>query len=159
MRRVLVLLAVLLAPASGWAQGRIANIFNDYDLDAVAYVYCDPANIPALIGACATGVAATDGWIDVRGHTDKTLGIAIDVMGVTGGIDMRIEVRYQKEGGTFTAAIVLMQLINKTTAITDNQSIRLPDEVTQFRFGMQIGTADDGADAIVEDIDIIYNAR
>jgi hypothetical protein len=161
MRRLtllgLTLLGVWAAPAHG--QGRIANIFNDYDLDAVAYVYCDPANIPALMGACATGVAATDGWIDVRGHTDKVLGIAIDTIGVVGGIDITIEVRYQKEGGVFTNAITLMNLINKTTAVTDNQSLRLPDEVTSFRVGMEIGTADDGADAIVEDIDIIYNGR
>lgn len=153
----LLFLGVWATPAHG--QGRIANIFNDYDLDAVAYVYCDTTSIPALMPTCATGVAADDGWIDVRGDADKVLGIAIDTIGVVGGIDIRIEVRYQKEAGVYTSAIVLMQLINKTTAATDNQSVRLPDEVTQFRVGMQIGTNDDGGDAIVEDIDIIYNAR
>jgi hypothetical protein len=109
--------------------------------------------------ACATGVAAGDGWIQSGNHTDKTIGIAIDTVGVTGGVDIRIEVRYLKEDGTFTSAIVLVALLNKTTADTDNQSVRIPDEVSQFRVGMQIGTADDGGDAVVEDIDIIYNAR
>lgn len=161
MKRTLamILASVLLAPAFGWAQGQVADIFNDYDLDSVAWIYCDTTDIPALMTACATGTAATDGWIDVRGHQDKTVGIAIDTVGVTGGINIRFEVRYVKEDGTFTSAIILMQLINKTTAATDNQSVRLPDEVSFFRVGMQIGTADDALDAIVEDIDIIYNGR
>ena len=160
LRRTLLGLALLGVCASfAWGQAKIANIFNDYDLDAIAFVYCDPANVPALMGACATGVADTDGWIDVRDDTDKTIGIAIDTIGVVGGLDITIEVRYQKEAGVFTEAITLMNLINKTTADTDNQSIRLPDEVTSFRVGMEIGTNDDGGDAIVEDIDIIYNAR
>lgn len=162
MRRILVLLAVLLAPTFGWAQGQVADIFNDFELDALAWLYCDTTDVPALMTACATGVAATDGWIDTRGHSDKTVGIAIDQVNVVGGIDIRFEVRYVKEDGTFTSAIILMNLINKTTADTDNQSVRIPDEVAFFRIGMQIGTADDGAGdagANAEDIDIIYNAR
>ena len=160
IRRTLLGLALLGVCASlAFGQGQIANIFNDYDLDALAFVYCDPANIPALMDACATGVADTDGWIDVRDDTDKTIGITIDTIGVVGGLDITIEVRYQKEAGVFTEAITLMNLINKTTADTDNQSIRIPDEVTSFRVGMEIGTADDGGDAVIEDIDIIYNAR
>ena len=122
-------------------------------------MYCDPANVGALIGACATGQAAGDGWIDTRGHSSKVVGIAIDVLGVVGGVDITFEVRYQKEDGTYTAAITLMNLINKATAVTDNQSIRIPDEVMQFRVGIEIGTNDDIGDATVEDIDIVYNAR
>lgn len=163
MRR-LTLLGLTLLILGVWAspclaQGRISNILNDYDLDDIVYVYCDPANVGALIGTCATGQAADDGWIDTRGHSSKVVGIAIDVVGVVGGLDITFEVRFQKEDGTFTAAITLMNLINKTVAVTDNQSVRIPDEVMQFRVGIQIGTNDDVGDAIVEDIDIIYNAR
>ena len=150
------MLGVWAFPAFG--QGRVSNILNDYDLDAIAFVYCDPANVGALMEACATGVAAGDGWIDTRNHSSKVVGIAIDVLGVVGGVDITFEVRYQKEDGTYTAAITLMNLINKATAVTDNQSIRIPDEVTQFRVGIEIGTNDDG-DGVIEDIDIIYNAR
>lgn len=160
LRRLTLTGLTLLAWASlAFGQGRVADIFVDYDLDAVAFVYCDPADIPALMVACATGVAATDGWIDSTGHTNKTIGVVIDTVGVVGGIDITFEVRYLQEDGSYGSAITLMNLINKTTATTDNQSIRIPDEVSQFRVGMEIGTADDGADAIVEVISIIYNAR
>ena len=159
VRRTLLGLTLLGVCASlAFGQGRIANIFNDYDLDTNAYIYCDPANIPALMTACATGVAATDGWIDVRDHRDKTVGVALDAMALVGGVDVTFEVRYQKEGAVYTSAITLMTLINKTVVGTDNQSVRIPDEVTQLRVGIKIGTNDDG-DAVDEDIDIIYNAR
>ena len=152
----LLMLGVWASPVRG--QGRISNILNDYDLDDITFVYCDPANVGALIIACATGQAAGDGWIDTRNHSSKVVGIAIDVLGVVGGVDITFEVRYQKEDGTYTAAITLMNLINKATAITDNQSVRIPDEVIQFRVGIEIGTNDDG-DGVIEDIDIIYNAK
>ena len=163
MRRLTLLWLILLlgvwASPSVLAQGRISNIFNDYDLDSIAFVYCDPADIGVGISACATGVAATDGWIDISGHAGKSVGIGIDVIGVVGGIIVTFEVRYQKEGGEFTSPITLMTLIAKTTATTDNQSVRIPDEVSQLRVGIMIGTNDDGGDAIVEDIDVIYNAN
>ena len=159
-RRILLGLTLLGVCASlALGQGRTSIIVNDYDLDALEFMYCDPANVGVLIEACATGQASDDGWIDTRGHSAKSVGIAIDVVGVVGGLDITFEVRYQKEDGTYTAAITLMNLINKTTAVTDNQSVRIPDEVMQFRVGIEIGTADDGGDAIVEDIDIVYNAR
>lgn len=163
MRR-LTLLGLTLLILGVWAspclaQGRISNILNDYDLDdEVGFIYCDPANVGALIGACTTGLAAGDGWIDTRGHSCKTVGIAIDALVVVGGVDITFEVRYQKEDGTFTAPITLMNLINKATAVTDNQSVRIPDEVMQFRVGIVIGTNDD-ADVVDDDIDIIYNAK
>ena len=159
MKRLPLTAVFLLASTFLWAQGRRADIFNDYDLDSAAYVFCDTTDVPAIMGACATGIAATDGWIDVSGDVDKVVGIAIDTLGVVGGLDVQFQVRYAKEDGTFTSTIVLMTLINKTTATTDNQSVRLPDEVSQFRVGIKIGTADDGGDAIVEDIDVIYNGR
>jgi len=159
VRKLLITLAFLLFAVAATAQNHTANIFTNYDLDAVAFVFCDPTDIPALMPVCVTGVAAEDGWIPVNRHVNKVLGIAITTIGVTGGLDIQIQVRVQEDDGTMSPAIILMNLINKTVAATDNQFVRLPDEVTQFRLGMEIGTADDGGDAIVEDIDVIYNAR
>ena len=158
-RRILLGLTLLGVCASlAFGQGRIANIFNNYDLDVNAYIYCDTTAIPTFMATCATGVAADDGWLDVRDHRDKVVGVVLDAIALVGGVDVTFEVRYQKTRGNYTSAITLMTLINKTVVGTDNQSVRIPDEVTQFRVGIRIGTNDDG-DAVDEDIDIIYNAR
>jgi hypothetical protein len=160
VRRTLLGLALLGVCASlALGQAQITNVFDSYDLDVNTFVYCDPADIGQGITACATGAAATDGWIDVRNHGDKSVGVVLNEVAVTGGIIVTFEVRYQMEGGEFTDTITLMTLIAKDTALTDNQSVRIPDEVTQLRVGIRIGTADDGGDAVEEDIDIVYNAR
>ncbi len=159
MKKLLLTLAFLFFAVSATAQNHSANIFTNYDLDAVAFIFCDVTDIPTMMPVCATGIAAEDGWLPVNRHVNKVLGIAINVLGVVGGVDIQIQVRVQEDDGTMSPAIILMNLINKDTVAVDNQFVRLPDEVTQFRVGMEIGTNDDGGDAIVEDIDVIYNAR
>lgn len=159
LRRILLGLALLGVCASPvW--GQATNLFTDYDLDnAAAYVFCDTTDVPDKMPTCATGIADEDGWIDVSRETGKHIGIVIDQIGVTGGIDIQIQVRMLEDTGVWSSAIILTNLINKTTADTDNQVFRIPDEARQIRVGLQIGTADDGGDAITEDIDVVYNAR
>ena len=160
MKKILFTLALfILACTPVQGQNHSANIFTDYDLDDVAYVFCDPTDVPDLMPVCEAGNEPEDGWIPVSKHVNKVIGVVIDIISVVGGLDVQIQVRVQDDDGVMSEPIILMNLINKTTADTDNQFVRIPDEVTQFRVGIQIGTADDGGDAIAEDIDVIYNAR
>lgn len=153
-----LLLGVWASPLLG--QTRVASIFHDYDLDAAAYVYCEVGAAPEYMNQCTTGQAANDGWLNVASHQEKVVAIVLDQIDTATGIDTTIEVRLKTEGDLRTSAITLVNLLVKTTADTDNQLIRLPDEVEEFRVGIRLNTADDpGPDAIIEDIDVVYNGR
>jgi hypothetical protein len=156
VRKLLILLSLVLLSTPAF--GARVTIFNNFDLDAVAFVFCDTTDVPVGM-TCVTGVADEDGWITVRQDVGKTFTVIIDALVVTGGLDITIQARVTEADGTLSGAVTLVNLINKTTATTDNQIIRIPDEVTQLRFGMEIGTADDGGDADPEDITVIYRSR
>ncbi len=156
MKKILLTLGLLLLalPVSG--QNRTANIFTNYDLNALAYIFCNPADIPEFMPACVTGVAAEDGWMVVYNHVNKTVGVILNIITATDGLDVQIQVRMQQDDGTMSEPIILMNLINKDVVDVDNQFVRLPDEVAQFRVGLQWGTADLVG---VDDVEVIYNAR
>ena len=156
MKKLLLTLALIVLPLSVLAQNRTANIFTNYDLDAVAYIFCDATDLPEFMPTCATGVAAEDGWMLVPSHVNKTIGFILNTITATGGVDVQIQVRMQQDDGAMSEPIILMNLINKTVVDTDNQFVRLPDEVAQFRVGIQFGTADQVG---VDDVEVIYNAR
>jgi len=151
MKRYIFLVLLLAAPVQ--AQ-RLATIFNNYDLDATAYTYCDSANIPTEISVCVTtGQAVTDGWMTVPTDARKTFQISIDQIVVTGGIDITVEAKIK--GAT---SIVTLWSKNVTTATTDNDTVGVPEDVDQLRIGIKIGAADDGNDLTtnLEIIDIHY---
>lgn len=156
MKKLLITLALVFVAATATAQNHSANIFTNYDLNSLVYIFCDATDVPNLMPVCATGLTAEDGWLPVPRHVNKVLGIAINTLSLTGGVDVQIQVRVQEDDGTMSEPIILMNLINKTVVDVDNQFLRIPDEVAEFRVGIQIGTADLAG---AEDIDVIYNAR
>ena len=155
MRYKLLLIVGLLALVPQVALGQQAfAIFNNYDLDATAYTYCNSASIPSQIPVCVTTAqAATDGWFVVSNEEQRTIQVSIDQIVVTGGIDVTIEGRV-----TGASSIVTIWTDNVTTADTDNDIIAVPENVQELRVGIKIGTSDDGGDLTtnLEIIDIHY---
>ncbi len=159
--RILFTLLMLLLAANGFSQAY--TVFDEYDLDSTSYVYCDTTDIPTGMSACASGTAATDGWV-TKGKAEA-LGVfmGISQIGVTGGIDFRIEGRFINDDATYTTAAVLWPADggkNKTAGDgTDDEIQLVPDEVSQIRVGIKIGTNDDGNDLTtnLEEVTVVVN--
>lgn len=159
--RYLLALALLLYAASAYAQAY--TVFEDYDLDSTSYVYCETGDIPTGMSACATGIAAGDGWMVKAYNQYLSVSMEIDQVVVTGGIDFRIEARMLNDDGTYTAGIAIWPADgakNKTLATgADNEIQLVPDHVYQIRVGIKIGSADDGDDETTnaEEISVVVN--
>ncbi|MGH7166371.1 MAG: hypothetical protein ACREIS_12700, partial [Nitrospiraceae bacterium] len=143
----LALLALLLAIAAGLAAQpgvRPVKVFGAYDIDSLVYVYCVPA-VPVPFVACdtgGTGVGADDGWIGVRGMSEKEVIIRVDAIVLTAGsIDFTIEGRWLDSSGT-RATATLIAPISKT-AVAAGQPVRIPENIEEIRVGVRINGTDD----------------
>lgn len=152
------LLGLLTLGFASIAQGQVVSIFDGFDLDTNTFVYCDTTAIPAGMSACTTGAAVGDGWLTVGRDSRKVFGLFIDQLLVVGGIIGQLEGRMLKADGTYTSVAILVTLLAKTLT-TQNQVILVPEGFEQVRFGIRIGTNDDGGDATTELVDVIYNNR
>ncbi len=166
MKRLLNLLAftlVLWFMSTALCYAQAYTVFADYDLDSTSYVYCDTTDIPTGMSACASGVAAGDGWVVKSYNEHMGVSMEIDQVNVTGGLDFRIEARMLNDDGTYSKGIAIWPADgakNKTLATGADDEVQLvPDHVYQIRVGIKIGTADDGNDAGVnaEQISVIVN--
>jgi len=157
MKRIAFALALVLClaiPAATQTGGKRADIFENYDLDSVAYVYCDPVtyatNPPEGMDQCSTGTAAEDGWVDARTEDFKGIAMHVDAMALAAGtIDISIYARVKV--GT---SPIQLGLTNSFAAVGTHYVV-IPEALRQIRVGIRINGADDG-DAADEDISIYY---
>lgn len=166
MKRLLNLLAFILVAwfmTTALAHAQAYTVFDDYDLDSTSYVYCDTTDIPTNMSACASGVAAGDGWM-IKGYNEyMSVAMEMDQGVVTGGVDFRIEARMLNDDATYTDAIAIWPADgakNKTAFDGTEDEIQLvPDHVYQIRVGIKIGSADDGNDLTtnLEQISVVVN--
>lgn len=107
------------------------------------------------------GTAATDGWVDVSGYSDKTITFSLEQVNVTGGIDVRWECKGDSTAGTTALPVILYPgetdgcgggtlssgVCNFTTAgITSRTSVVSFEPWGACRLGVLIHTSDDGGD-------------
>lgn len=103
------------------------------------------------------GTAVTDGWVNIGGMDDVTVGIFLkQYVGDGNGIDFRLEGTVQTPDGTTNivqlwptdktvdGAATVQNILN--TGITANIFINVQEPIDQIRLGMFHNTADDGAD-------------
>lgn len=161
MKRSAVLLVALLTAVGLSAQPgvRPVKVFSAFDVDAVTFVYCVPT-APVAFVACNTagaGADAGDGWVGVRGMSEKEVIIRVDaIMLAAGSLDFTIEGRWLDSAGT-RATATLIAPISKT-AVAAGQPVRIPENVEEIRVGVRINGADDGGDAVVESITVHVDA-
>ncbi|MGH9365257.1 MAG: hypothetical protein ACRD1B_08350, partial [Thermoanaerobaculia bacterium] len=133
-----------------------------YDIDSLVYVYCVPA-VPVPFVACdtgGTGVGADDGWIGVRGMSEKAVIIRVDAieLGAPGvdSIDFTIEGRWLDSSGTLATATLIAPI--SKIAVAEGQPVRIPENIEEIRVGVRINGTDDGGDAVVESITVHVDA-
>lgn len=149
IKRLLLATALIgLLPAQiGYAQGGPAVIFVFEDFEATATeTVCETGTsyAPNTVLTCATGVADEDGWIDVAGLREKSVGIELDALAST-SVTVKIYTRYRSSLTTHTEEIEIFTTGTMTAVDTDNAYV--PDAVDQIRVSVQ--SAGDAAGDLV----------
>lgn len=131
------------------------RIFDSFDVDAGTFVYCDVSDPNTPFLACNTGGSgndANDGWVGVRGMSEKRVTIRVDAIALTSGnIEFTIEGRStDDEGNRVTADLIA---VIQKTAVAAGQPVRVVEDYDEIRVGVRINGVDDG-DAVDEDITV-----
>lgn len=137
---------------------RPVKVFSAFDVDSTSFVYCVPA-APVQFVACNTAGAGTDagdGWIGVRGMSEKAVIIRVDAIALTAGsIDFTIEGRWLDSAGTRATATLIVPI--SKTAVAAGQPVRIPENVEEIRVGVRINGTDDG-DGVPDSVTVHVDA-
>ncbi len=157
LRRTVFSLFLAAVSSAAFAQpgSRPVRVFSSFDPDAGTFVYCDTTNPNPPFLKCDTsggGAGANDGWIGVRGMSEKVVTIRVDAIALTAGtIEFVVEGRStDDEGNNVTARLIAP--IGKT-AVSPGQPVRIVEDYDEIRIGVRINGTDDG-DAVPDDITV-----
>lgn len=163
MKKLSLLSFILIASALAAQPGvRPVKVFSAFDVDATTFVYCVPA-VPVAFVACNTlgaGADAGDGWVGVRGVSEKEVIIRVDAISLAvpgvDSLDFTIEGRWLDSSGTRATATLIVPI--SKTAVAAGQPVRIPENIEEIRVGVRINGADDGGDAVVESVTVHVDA-
>ena len=130
-------------------------VFDAFDVPDATFTYCDPATPQPRVtcDTAGTGKGGDDGWLDVRGMTNKQVIIRVVTLGAT-ELAFTVEGRWSLSQGTNTFNAATATLIDPIlfTATNNGQVFRFVEQMDELRIGVResVGTGVDSTFVVMD---------